>query len=80
MATQENPNAILLDFAFSEGAQGDYLLIQVKRDMPEIKILMITGEGSEAVRKRMLNLGADAFFDKGTPLKEIQMELEKLIA
>jgi hypothetical protein len=28
----------------------------------------------------MLSLGADAFFDKGSSLKEIQEEVEKLIA
>ena len=80
LATEERPDAILLDFGFPQGSQGDELLMQVKRNLPHIKIVMITGESREHVRSRMLNLGADAFFDKGSSLKEIQEEVEKLIA
>ncbi len=80
LAAAEDPDAILLDFGFPQGIQGDELLIQVKRNSPHIKIVMITGESREHVRSRMLSLGADAFFDKGSSLKEIQEEVEKLIA
>ncbi len=80
LATKEEPDAILLDLGFPQGIQGDELLMQVKRNFPYIKIVMITGESREHVRSRMLNLGADAFFDKGSSLKEIQAEVEKLIA
>ena len=80
LASKENPDAILLDLGFPKGDQGDQLLIRVKQHLPHIKVLMVTGESGEAIRSRMMDLGADAFFDKGTSLKEIQMELEKLIA
>jgi DNA-binding NarL/FixJ family response regulator len=72
VAGEKEPDVILLDFGFPEGIQGDELLIQVKRNSPHIKIVMITGESREHIRSRMLNLGADVFLIMVLHLKKFK--------
>ena len=76
LAFEQNPNVILLDLSFPE-KHGIMVLERVKRELPHIKIIILTAEDSN-VRGRLLALGADAFFEKGEPIQNIQAKVDEL--
>jgi CheY-like chemotaxis protein len=77
-AFSQRANAIILDYNMPNG-QGDYVLQRLKeteitRDIP---VIVLTGNKDDAVRRKMLGLGADAFLSKPPILDQLFFELKK---
>jgi CheY-like chemotaxis protein len=73
-------SAILLDFNMPEG-QGDYILGRLK-DNPvtrDIPVVVITGMRDKMLERRMLAMGATAFFVKPVSFEQLREHLSKYI-
>jgi DNA-binding response OmpR family regulator len=73
-------SAILLDFNMPDG-QGDYILGRLK-DNPvtrDIPVVVITGSRDKMLERRMLAMGATAFFVKPVSFDELRDHLSKYI-
>jgi CheY-like chemotaxis protein len=73
-------NAILLDFNMPNG-QGDYILGRLK-DNPvtrDIPVVIITGGRDKMLERRMLAMGATAFFVKPVGFDQLREHLSKYI-
>jgi two-component system, OmpR family, response regulator CpxR len=65
----EQPDVIVLDLRMP-GIDGFEVLRRVKRDYPDIEVIILSGHGTEADRKTCLGLGAFACF-----LKPVDIDL-----
>jgi CheY-like chemotaxis protein len=73
-------SAILLDYNMPNG-QGDYILGRLK-DNPvtvDIPVIIITGARDKVLERRMLAMGAAAFFEKPVSMDRLRDELAKHI-
>jgi CheY-like chemotaxis protein len=73
-------SAILLDFNMPDG-QGDYILGRLK-DNPvtrDIPVVVITGSRDKMLERRMLAMGATAFFVKPVSFDQLREHLSKYI-
>ena len=70
LVNYHNPNVVLVDLKLP-GMDGDELLQHIRRDHPEIKVIVITAynDGGKT-RDRLMALGAFAHFDK--PLSSLR--------
>ena len=59
------------------GIDGMEILKQVKTTRPEIEVIVLTGHGSEADRKRCMQLGAFAYMQKPVDIDELSETLKK---
>ncbi len=73
-------SAILLDFHMPNG-QGDYILSRLK-DNPvtrDIPVFVITGTRDKVLERRMLAMGAAAFFEKPIDFETLRKQLANYI-
>ncbi|MDF1590804.1 MAG: response regulator [Desulfobacterales bacterium] len=63
LISEEEPEVMLLDLNMP-GINGMEVLKQVKTNRPEVEVIIMTAHGSEAERKRCMELGAFAFLQK----------------
>jgi CheY-like chemotaxis protein len=73
-------SAILLDFHMPNG-QGDYILSRLK-DNPvtkDIPVLVITGTRDKVLERRMLAMGAAAFFEKPIDFDKLRKQLANYV-
>jgi DNA-binding NtrC family response regulator len=54
-------------FAGSDNEDGVYLLSVVRKEQPQAKMILVTGYGSDELKKTALELGASHYFEK--PIK-----------
>jgi DNA-binding response OmpR family regulator len=74
-------NLVLLDYNLPNG-QGDYVLGRLK-DNPitrDIPVIVLTGERDAALRRKMYNLGAAAYFNKPVDFAELVEEIRRHVA
>jgi response regulator RpfG family c-di-GMP phosphodiesterase len=74
-------SAVILDYEMPDG-QGDYVLRRLK-DNPvtyDIPVIVITGRKDKTLERRMLNLGAAAYFTKPIVWCNLAAELRKHIS
>jgi len=60
---EDDPEVIIIDLKMP-GVNGIDVLKQVKRQRPEIKVIVLTGHGSESDKQECLNLGAFDYLQK----------------
>jgi len=63
LTLEEDPSLVLLDYAMP-GLDGITILKELRWKMPEVKIVMVTGAGSEAVAVKAMKTGADDYITK----------------
>jgi response regulator RpfG family c-di-GMP phosphodiesterase len=74
-------SAILLDFNMPDG-QGDYILGRLKDNLVtrDIPVIIITGVKDKVLERRMLGLGAAAFFVKPVSFDQLKEQLSRYIS
>jgi DNA-binding NarL/FixJ family response regulator len=65
-----NPDAMILDLQLGDD-NGLTLLKNIKRNMPDIKVVVLTNHSTEANRLQAIRAGADNFLDKSTDFEQI---------
>lgn len=63
LTLEEEPSLVLLDYAMP-GLDGITILKELRWKMPEVKIVMVTGAGSEAIAVKAMKIGADDYITK----------------
>ena len=63
MVAEDDPEVMIIDLKMP-GIDGMEILRQVKATRPEIEVIVLTGHGSDADRKRCMQLGAFAYMQK----------------
>jgi DNA-binding NarL/FixJ family response regulator len=72
----KKPNIILLDIHLPDKS-GIELLVDIKKDYPAIKVLMVTNKVSPYYKELCMEKGADHFIDKSKEFEKIPVILEK---
>jgi DNA-binding NarL/FixJ family response regulator len=72
------PDVVILDIRMP-GGSGIEVLQSIKKDRPEIKVIMFTNYPYPQYRKKCMNLGADFFFAKATESEEVPKVIEQLL-
>lgn len=70
-----NPDAMILDLQLGDG-NGLSLLKNIKQNIPNIKVVVLTNHSSDANRMQALRAGADNFLDKSTDFEQIPSVLQ----
>jgi CheY-like chemotaxis protein len=73
------PDVLVLDLELP-GFSGLNLLRAIKRDNPQIGVVVFTCLNSTAVRRACLSLGADFFVHKGEDIAKLEVAVHALIA
>lgn len=73
------PNVVLLDLMLKQGTGFD-VLRTVRKQAPDIRMLVVTSFPTSGIKKACMMGGADGFFDKFLELDEMRKTLETLAA
>jgi DNA-binding NtrC family response regulator len=76
MVAEDDPEVMIIDLKMP-GIDGMEILKQVKATRPEIEVIVLTGHGSEADRKRCMQLGAFAYLQKPVDIDELSEILKR---
>jgi DNA-binding NarL/FixJ family response regulator len=71
------PDVLLLDIAMPE-RDGIDALPEVKRASPRTSVVMLTAFGSETMRRRAIDAGADAFLEKGIDVDDLVARIREV--
>jgi DNA-binding NtrC family response regulator len=71
-----HPDSVLLDYTLGDGSALD-LLIQWKKVLPQIPVIILTGNGSIEHAVQAVKLGADQFLVKPVHLSSVLVMLER---
>jgi len=63
IAHDERPDIVILDLRLPD-CPGDEVLRQIKTYLPEIKVIIVTGEDDEKLKEKVQGYGCDAYFEK----------------
>ena len=74
---KNNPDLILLDLKLPD-VEGTKFLAKIRKDYPEIVIIMISAYGNEEVKKKAKSLGAEQFIDKPFTPEGLLKEIKKI--
>jgi DNA-binding response OmpR family regulator len=74
-------DAVITDLQLSagEGAEGFAVVVEARRLCSGVRILLLTGQSSEAVAVAARRLGVDVLLHKPRPLPEIESILQGLL-
>lgn len=75
----EPPDVVLLDLQLVNGS-GLEVLRAVGREHPDVKVIVFTNFAEDVYRKRCLEGGAYAFYDKNSDLHALRQTLQGLAA
>lgn len=81
LINQHTPNVVILDIHLDENRShpnGIDLLSTLRKQYPEMKIIMLTNLIEPQYRMSCLALGADYFFDKSNDFDRIPQALEEI--
>ncbi len=73
---EDDPEVIIIDLKMP-GVNGKDVLRQVKRQRPEIEVIVLTGHGSESDKQECLNLGAFDYLQKPVDIDHLSDVLKK---
>ncbi len=76
-----SPEVLLLDIHLKHDipATGIDLLIQVKKEYPDMKVIMLTNRPTEKFRERCIQLGAEYYLDKTYDFEKIPETILQII-
>jgi len=74
-----HPNVVILDVQMP-GGSGIDVLEQMKKELSDIVVIMLTNYPLAPLKKKCLELGADYFFDKSTEFDKVSDVLKQLSA
>ena len=75
-AFKERPDVVLLDYKLTDYL-GDEVLLRIKKNLPKIKVIMISGFSGTNFESHLKEYGVDCFFPKGTSILKIQEKVEE---
>lgn len=79
LALKDRPDLVLLDLGLPDFS-GEEVLRQIKAYLPGIKVVIVTGENDEELRKRVITYGCDAYFNKADlSLPELEATVRNLL-
>ncbi len=70
------PQVLIIDLKMP-GMDGIQVLQQVKQTHPLIHVIVLTGHGSEQDRKRCMDLGASAYFQKPVDIDQLNTAIQE---
>lgn len=70
LAREDEPDVMILDLRMP-GIDGIEVLRNVKKNKPEIEVIVLTSQGSETDKKTCMELGAFAFLSKSVDIEEL---------
>lgn len=76
LVNEDEPEVMIIDLKMP-GIDGMEILKQVKATRPEIEVIVLTGHGNEADRKRCIQLGAFAYMQKPVDIDVLSATLKK---
>src|SRR5262245_48744640 len=77
MINEINTDVVLLDINLTDKS-GIELLAVIKKNHPQIKVMMLTNHASENYRQLCSCMGADFFFDKSNDFEKIPEVIRSL--
>lgn len=77
LAKQKQPDVVVLDLSMPvmDGLQA---ILEIKRDAPEAKILVLSGFAADVMSEEAISLGADAYMEKSGNFRELSTRLSDL--
>jgi CheY-like chemotaxis protein len=75
LTRDDEPDVMILDLRMPD-IDGIEVLKRVKQTRPEIEVIVLTGQGSEADRKTCMELGAFAFLSKEVGIDELSRTIK----
>jgi CheY-like chemotaxis protein len=76
MATEEEPEVVVLDLKMP-GIDGVEVLKRLKRDHPELEVIILTGHGSSRDRDVCMQLGAFAYLEKPVDIDQLSQVMQQ---
>lgn len=70
VARERRPDLVVLDLSMP-GRDGLQALQDIRRDVPEARIVVMSGFVRDRVEPLVLEMGANAYIEKGVPMEEI---------
>ncbi len=70
------PDVMVLDLRMP-GMHGFEVLERIKRDHPQVQVIIVTGHGGEKARQRAFELGAFDYMDKPVDINELAEKIQK---
>lgn len=79
LVAAQHPDALILDISMPR-LDGLQAIERIREESPDTKILVVSGFEEGVMSQQVLDLGADAYLEKGTSLKDIADVLRSLCA
>jgi DNA-binding NarL/FixJ family response regulator len=68
---ETNPAAVLLDLSMPD-MDGFQVIPQIREAHPDVAIIVLSGFSADRMGGKVLERGADAYVEKGTPIQELR--------
>jgi DNA-binding NarL/FixJ family response regulator len=75
LAIQEHPDVILMDFRLGD-MRGSDATREIRRTIPDVKVIMVTGEVAESILVDAVEAGCVGFVTKGSHFRELVSAVE----
>lgn len=80
LAFKERPELVFLDLGLPD-FPGEEVLKRIKKFLPQIRVIVVSGSQEAGIKERILKLGADAYFEKGeASFTEITGKVHELLS
>jgi DNA-binding NarL/FixJ family response regulator len=79
---EKKPNVVILDIKLDRSSAHDtgiHLLVILRSQYPEMKIIMLTNLSDTPYRNTCMALGADHFFDKSNDFDKVSLVLQEML-
>ena len=73
------PSAVVLDLSMPD-MDGFQAILELRDRRPDMAIVVLSGFTPERVKERVIEQGADAYIEKGTPIAELADVLRRAVA
>lgn len=77
---QEKIDLVILDLALGDDRDGMDLLIQIKEENPDVRVIILTGMGfDEDLLNEAMKYGASGYVSKTLPLDQLHEEISRAL-